>query len=48
VTLKIALDANGGAADLADIKLGRFTSPESLDMVHRLRGEHAEGRRRKT
>jgi riboflavin biosynthesis pyrimidine reductase len=37
VTLKIALDANGGAADLADIKLGRFTSPESLDMVHRLR-----------
>ena len=37
VTLKIALDANGGAADLADTKLGRFTSPESLDMVHRLR-----------
>jgi riboflavin biosynthesis pyrimidine reductase len=37
VTLKIALDANGGAADLGDIKLGRFTSPESLDMVHRLR-----------
>lgn len=37
VTLKIALDANGGAADLAEIKSERFTSPESLDMVHRLR-----------
>jgi riboflavin biosynthesis pyrimidine reductase len=37
VTLKIALDANGGAADLAESKSERFTSPESLDMVHRLR-----------
>lgn len=37
VTLKIALDANGAAADLAEIKSERFTCPESLDMVHRLR-----------
>lgn len=37
VTLKIALDATGGAADLAEIKSERFTGPESLDMVHRLR-----------
>jgi riboflavin biosynthesis pyrimidine reductase len=37
VTLKIALDANGGAVDLAELKSERFTSPESLDMVHRLR-----------
>ena len=37
VTLKVALDAAGGAADLSEIKSERFTSPESLDMVHRLR-----------
>jgi hypothetical protein len=37
VTLKIALDATGGAADMAAEKSDRFTCAESLDMVHRLR-----------
>lgn len=38
VTLKIALDANGGAADLQEqAEAARFTCAESLDMVHRLR-----------
>ena len=37
VTLKIALDATGGAADLAATKSKRFTCEQSLDMVHRLR-----------
>jgi len=37
VTLKIAVDANGGVAELDTDKSERFTSPESLDMVHRLR-----------
>lgn len=37
VTLKIALDANGGAANLAAGQSERFTCAESLDMVHRLR-----------
>jgi riboflavin biosynthesis pyrimidine reductase len=37
VTLKIALDSQGGVADLSSEKSERFTSPGSLDMVHRLR-----------
>lgn len=37
VTLKIALDASGGAADLSAEKSERFTCGASLDMVHRLR-----------
>ena len=37
VTLKIALDANGGVAELDSEESERFTSPASLDMVHRLR-----------
>lgn len=37
VTLKIAVDSNGGAADRSEIKSERFTCHESLDMVHRLR-----------
>lgn len=37
VTLKLALDQQGGVADLAEIKSERFTCAESLDMVHRLR-----------
>lgn len=37
VTLKIAVDATGAAADLAETKSERFTCEESLDMVHRLR-----------
>lgn len=37
VTLKIALDSTGAAADLAADKSERFTCAESLDMVHRLR-----------
>lgn len=37
ITLKIALDAQGGAADLSSEKSERFTCGESLDMVHRLR-----------
>mmetsp|Transcript_5277 Transcript_5277/g.15553 ORF Transcript_5277/g.15553 Transcript_5277/m.15553 type:complete len:241 (+) Transcript_5277:88-810(+) len=36
VTLKIAVDRNGAVDDLGD-RSGRFTSPESLDAVHRLR-----------
>ena len=36
VTLKIALDLNGAVDDL-DAAAKRFTSPESLDAVHRLR-----------
>jgi riboflavin-specific deaminase-like protein len=39
VTLKIALDSTGAAADLAEDKSERFTCAESLDMVHRLRRE---------
>ena len=35
-TLKIALDSNGAVDDLGD-KAERFTSPASLDAVHRLR-----------
>ena len=37
ITLKIALDSTGAAADLAADKSDRFTCSESLDMVHRLR-----------
>lgn len=38
VTLKLAVDRNGAAADLdPDGFSGRFTCDESLDMVHRLR-----------
>ena len=37
VTLKIAFDSQGGVADLSTEKSERFTCPESLDMVHRLR-----------
>ncbi|CAJ1927668.1 unnamed protein product [Cylindrotheca closterium] len=37
VTLKIAIDKQGGVADLSSEKLGRFTCGASLDMVHRLR-----------
>jgi hypothetical protein len=36
VTLKIATDRNGAVDDLGD-KAERFTSPASLDAVHRLR-----------
>jgi riboflavin-specific deaminase-like protein len=39
VTLKIALDSTGAAADLAADKSERFTCADSLDMVHRLRRE---------
>jgi diaminohydroxyphosphoribosylaminopyrimidine deaminase / 5-amino-6-(5-phosphoribosylamino)uracil reductase len=38
ITLKIAIDSvTGGVADLAEEKSDRFTCPEALDMVHRLR-----------
>ena len=37
VTLKIAVDLNGGVAELDTEASERFTSPTSLDMVHRLR-----------
>jgi len=37
VTLKIAIDSNGGVVDLDADESVRFTSPQSLDMVHRLR-----------
>lgn len=37
ITLKIALDSRGAAADLSADKSERFTCAESLDMVHRLR-----------
>ncbi|KAL3936060.1 MAG: hypothetical protein SGBAC_008541 [Bacillariaceae sp.] len=37
VTLKIAIDEQGGVVDLSNEKLGRFTCGDSLDMVHRLR-----------
>jgi riboflavin biosynthesis pyrimidine reductase len=38
ITLKIAVDSvTGGVADLAEEKSDRFTCPEALDMVHRLR-----------
>eukprot|EP00984_Skeletonema_dohrnii_P031387 scaffold23795_cov75-Skeletonema_dohrnii-CCMP3373.AAC.1 len=39
VTLKMAFDSSPvwGVADLSETKSERFTSPESLDMVHRLR-----------
>jgi riboflavin biosynthesis pyrimidine reductase len=33
----MAFDQRGGVADGAETQLGRFTCPESLDMVHRLR-----------
>ena len=36
VTLKLAIDRNGAVDDLGD-KAERFTSPASLDAVHRLR-----------
>lgn len=39
ITLKIAVDSQGGVADLAASKSDRFTSPASLDRVHRLRRE---------
>jgi len=41
VTLKMAFDSSTawGVADLSETKSERFTSPESLDMVHRLRRE---------
>ena len=41
VTLKMAFDSSDvwGVADLSETKSERFTSPESLDMVHRLRRE---------
>jgi len=41
VTLKMAFDSSSvwGVADLSETKSERFTSPESLDMVHRLRRE---------
>jgi riboflavin-specific deaminase-like protein len=37
VTLKVAVDSTGGAADQSSDKSDRFTSSPSLDMVHRLR-----------
>jgi len=37
VTLKIAFDSQNSVADLSSEKSERFTCPESLDMVHRLR-----------
>ena len=37
VTLKLAIDAQGAAADLSATKSERFTCSEALDMVHRLR-----------
>eukprot|EP00978_Attheya_sp_CCMP212_P013692 scaffold34398_cov51-Attheya_sp.AAC.7 len=37
VTLKIAFDTAWAVADLSEEKSERFTSPESLDLVHRLR-----------
>lgn len=37
VTLKIAIDQQGGVADLSSEKSERFTCGASLDMVHRLR-----------
>jgi riboflavin-specific deaminase-like protein len=37
VTLKMAFDSNWGVAELSEQKSERFTCPESLDMVHRLR-----------
>ena len=41
VTLKMAIDFRGNIASLAPggRNIGRFTSPESLDMVHRMRAE---------
>jgi riboflavin-specific deaminase-like protein len=39
VTLKIAVDSQGGLADLAAQTSDRFTAPSSLDMVHRLRAD---------
>ena len=37
ITLKIAVDSQGGVADLAAVESDRFTSTSSLDRVHRLR-----------
>jgi riboflavin-specific deaminase-like protein len=37
VTLKMAFDRSWGVADLSQEKSERFTSPGSLDLVHRLR-----------
>ena len=37
ITLKMALDRNGGVACRSEIRPERFTGSESLDMVHRLR-----------
>jgi len=39
VTLKLAVDAHGGAAELRAKKSERFTCAASLDMVHRLRAQ---------
>jgi riboflavin biosynthesis pyrimidine reductase len=37
ITLKLALDMNGGVACRSEIRPERFTCSQSLDMVHRLR-----------
>lgn len=39
ITLKMALDRNGGVACRSEIRPERFTCAESLDMVHRLRSQ---------
>jgi diaminohydroxyphosphoribosylaminopyrimidine deaminase/5-amino-6-(5-phosphoribosylamino)uracil reductase len=39
ITLKLALDRNGGVAGRSEIRPERFTCTESLDMVHRLRSQ---------
>jgi riboflavin-specific deaminase-like protein len=39
ITLKVALDLSGGVACRSEVRPERFTSPESLDMVHRLRAQ---------
>lgn len=37
VTLKVAVDSQGAVYDLDETKSERFTGPQALDMVHRLR-----------
>lgn len=37
ISVKIAVDSQGGVADLAAARSDRFTAPASLDRVHRLR-----------
>jgi riboflavin-specific deaminase-like protein len=39
ITLKVALDQSGGVACRSEVRPERFTSQESLDMVHRLRAQ---------